>query len=287
VLNRFAFELNNPIGYVDPTGHISTGLSVFFGIVIGIAAVVLGIGLIAVTGGAAAPGVLGALGAVLGTVIGGALLSGGVTATAYSLSHTSDFDWTNFGIELGISAAVGAVTGGLLYGANTAIAAGVARITSELGQTAFRYGLSSLAAGGLGAVGDLLGQLAVNAAEDDALEKGLLTAAIAGGLAGLLAGSVGTRVGRFAEAQFKKVPKKIAFIGSIRRRLDITRSNKIELANPLDYRLLVNPALQRMERKLQKQLVRLSVAFGGVSNAIEAFADLPEQFLKAYVDDVL
>jgi len=293
-LNRFAFELNNPIGYVDPTGHIPTGLSVFFGIVIGVVAVVLGIGLIAVTGGAAAPGVLGAVGAALGTIIGGALLSGGVTAAAYSLSHTDDFDWTNFGIELGVSAAVGAVTGGLLYGANTAGVA-VARLASLSGwrETAFTYGVNILTAGGLGSAGDLLGQLATNAAEDNALEKGLLTAAIAGGLAGLVAGGVGTRAGRFAERQFEK----LTWLGAAASRT-IRGKNQTRLINSVDPTPLLSrdgiyyPGAPFREflsdiQKQQRKLARYSVAFGGFSNAVEAVADLPEQFLKAYVDDLL
>jgi hypothetical protein len=39
VLNRFAFELNNPIGYIDPTGNIPSWASVLLGVAIGVAGV--------------------------------------------------------------------------------------------------------------------------------------------------------------------------------------------------------------------------------------------------------
>jgi RHS repeat-associated protein len=106
VWNRFAFELNNPLNHVDPDGHASW----WIGLVIGVAAVVGGIVIVA-TAGAATGGVAVALGA-----LGGALIGGGITAVEYSARSQNEFSWRDFGIQVGISAGIHAAAGGLLAG---------------------------------------------------------------------------------------------------------------------------------------------------------------------------
>jgi len=308
VLNRFAFELNNPIGYIDPSGHMPDWLSVTLGIGIGLVAIGLGIAAIVLTGGAAAPAVLGAFGAAalggLGAVIGGALLAGGAAAFAYSVSHTSSFDWPNFGIEFGISAAVGGVTGGLFYGSNalaTSLAVAFVRsggaqaISSSVawGARAIRYGVNISAGGTLGSGGDVLGQLAINAAEGDDLGRGLATAAIAGVIAGTVGSFGSTLIGGLAERGSHQVTKwlgrYIAAYSAVRRQASTPS---------MDYRLWADEAgtvyrpypgrglLSEMQKR-EKQLARYGVAFAGFSHAAGAFADLPEQLAKDEIQNEL
>jgi len=297
MLNRFAFELNNPIGNVDPTGHLSSGLSAFLGALIGVVAVVVGIAIIAATGGAAAP-VLGAVGAVLGTIIGGALLTGGTTAFAYSVTHTGDFDWKSFGIELGVSAAVGAVSGGLLYGANAALGATAATLAKSWGP----YLLNTFASGVLGSAGDVLGQLATNAAEDRDLTTGLATVAVIGIVAGSLGGFLGTGVHRVAEKQFEKTAEKLARFGAAAeatyRYFRQGNRNGTGIAHPSDFQPAINSQGQVVPPQPGRQLfrnitseklqiARYGVALAGVSNAVGAVADLGEQLLNDFLEEEL
>jgi RHS repeat-associated protein len=112
-LNRFAYALNNPTSFVDPTGHNTDAI---LGALIGASEILAGIAVDVLSGGALEP-------------LGGALMGGGMAALDYSLSHTGDFAWKQYGIETGIGAAMGLFTGG--FGGE---AAGAARAGEQLAE---------------------------------------------------------------------------------------------------------------------------------------------------------
>lgn len=194
-LNHFAFELNNPINYVDPSGHSASWVA---GLIIGLAILAAGI-LILATMGTAAPVVaaLGATGAGLATsVFGTAFVAAGVSASAYSLSHTKgdSFSWKNFGIQTGISFGVGMVSGGLFFGL-AAATSGISVLAS--------IGWNALGGAVISGAADVSSQLFTNLAEGAHASDGLATAAIfgvifggaGGAIAGKFAGSVEEAVG--------------------------------------------------------------------------------------------
>ncbi|CAM1506174.1 Fc.00g058150.m01.CDS01 [Cosmosporella sp. VM-42] len=94
-MNRHAFENNDPINHIDPTGHWSW--SAILGVVTGAAMILGGIALTAVTGGAAA-------------VASAALICGGLSGVTCSIDHANENGvgkfWAGFGITVGINAAV-------------------------------------------------------------------------------------------------------------------------------------------------------------------------------------
>lgn len=113
VWNRFSFELNNPINHIDSDGHSA---DFWAGLAIGLLAIAGGAAII-LSAGTATGAVAVGLGAAAGALIGG-----GVAAVGYSLQHTRDFSWKDFGIEVGINVGIGALAGGLMAGIGGAIA---------------------------------------------------------------------------------------------------------------------------------------------------------------------
>jgi len=188
VFNRYAFELNNPIRYVDPTGHWAAWK---WGLVVGLA--ILAIGVIVVSCGTAVPVVaflgVSASTAALGTsIIGGALVAAGISATAYAASHPNDsFSWKDWGIQTAIGGAIGGVTGGIFYGVGLATAG----LRTSVGLFA-----NVLAGSFVGSAGDVLGQFLINAAEGNSLTSGLAAAALFGGIFGGLGAGIGFGAGR-------------------------------------------------------------------------------------------
>ncbi|KAF4958874.1 hypothetical protein FGADI_2076 [Fusarium gaditjirri] len=125
-LNRYAFENNDPINHIDPTGH--WGWSSILGVVIGSVLVIAAIGLTVATGGVG--------GFFIGAVIG-AMASGGIAGIQYSVEHQDETDdltfWGGFGLTFTINATIGAVTGGI-GGASAAgkAAEATARVVSKI-----------------------------------------------------------------------------------------------------------------------------------------------------------
>lgn len=97
VFNRYAYALNNPTNYVDPTGH--SAFSAVSSLIISGAEILAGIALDVVSGGAAAN-------------LGGALIGAGIGGATYTATHFKNFSWKDFGIQQAIGAVTGALTDG-------------------------------------------------------------------------------------------------------------------------------------------------------------------------------
>ncbi|EXK31543.1 hypothetical protein FOMG_13180 [Fusarium oxysporum f. sp. melonis 26406] len=110
-LNRLVFENNDPINHADPSGHWS--LSAVLGVVLGAALVVGAIALTIATGRAAAP---------LAAAAAGALASGGIAGGKF---------WGGYAATVLVNAAIGGATGAL--GA-VATPANMVSATERLGQ---------------------------------------------------------------------------------------------------------------------------------------------------------
>lgn len=167
-LNRFAFELNDPMNHVDADGHMADWVA---GTLAGAALIAVGV----VTMGA-------------GTGVGFAMLSGalvtaGLNGTTYSLGHkdvSGGRFWNAWGADVGIGAAIGAGTGGFDATATKSVAkraeqSYVDRCLRQGRQplrprrTAIRSFTSGLMGMLVGAGGGMLNQLGKNAVERDIL----------------------------------------------------------------------------------------------------------------------
>ncbi|KAF5965870.1 virulence plasmid b [Fusarium coicis] len=142
--NRYAFENNDPINHVDPSGHFSW--SAFWGGVVSGIMIVVGIGLMFASFGGSAE-------------ISSGLISGGLAGLLYSIKHANEKNsvrfWEHLGITVGVDFVIGAATEGL----------GAAMRVSKLGEwacdtakstklaTALRVGGKGLA-GGVSSVAD-------------------------------------------------------------------------------------------------------------------------------------
>jgi RHS repeat-associated protein len=199
VLNRYSFELNNPVNFSDPTGHMASWVA---GLLIGLTILAVGV-LIVATAGTAAPivGVLGATGASLfASVLGGAFIAAGASATAYSVTHThDDFSWKDYGIQTSISFGVGAVSGGLFFGLSSGV--------SVLATASFRTGASIIGSGLISGASDVAGQALTNVAEGHKASDGLVAAAVFGVAFGMAGGWVANKfAGPVEEALTENTP---------------------------------------------------------------------------------
>lgn len=214
-LNRFAFELNNPINSIDPTGHSSAWI---YGLVAGLVMIGAGV-LIAATGGAALTLVfgLGAVGATAAgaaaTVVGGNLLGGGLSGVSYSVSHKDVSGGRfvgGFFANVAVGAFIGAVTSGVSIGvgyafnaASSAALTAIARLTvnqvalraAAIVSNIARVGTYAVAGAVLSASGDALGQFLGNAIDRGTLDddtigygSGVWQAALIGAAFGTVAG---------------------------------------------------------------------------------------------------
>ncbi|KAJ9371863.1 hypothetical protein DTO282F9_3172 [Paecilomyces variotii] len=101
-INRYAFENNDPINHIDPTGH--WGADFWGGLLLGLTLLAVGVTIMA-TGGAS----IGL------AALSGALFSGGLAAVQYSWENRDEKDsgkfWAGYGATLAVSLITGAASG--------------------------------------------------------------------------------------------------------------------------------------------------------------------------------
>ncbi|HEX7316670.1 MAG TPA: RHS repeat-associated core domain-containing protein [Pyrinomonadaceae bacterium] len=180
VLNRYAFELNNPVNHTDQSGHMAKWVG---GLLIGLAAVAIG-AIVILSFGTAAP--------LAVAIISGALIAGGISGAAYSVTHQNNFSWKDYGIQVGISAGIGALSGGAFYGLSAATSS-----IAVLGSTATRsFATSVIGSALISGTADVTSQFLTNLAEGQSLSNGLANAAIFGTLFGAAGGALGFGFGK-------------------------------------------------------------------------------------------
>ncbi|NJL26984.1 MAG: hypothetical protein HC897_03425 [Thermoanaerobaculia bacterium] len=105
-MNRFAFELNNPINRIDTTGNVADWV---LGLLFGIALIAIGAAIV-LTGGAATVGM---------AVFTGALIGAGLNGAIYSVTHrdvSGGKFWAGWAVDATVGAVLGGVTAGLSAG---------------------------------------------------------------------------------------------------------------------------------------------------------------------------
>jgi RHS repeat-associated protein len=216
VMNPYAYCLNDPINYVDPSGHSITkdfrsgagdvkhGFDKFGSGVVHL----VHNRVFQLTFSYTVDGLLIVGGSVLlflgfGTA-GTSLLSAGVMGMVYDIQITArhqSFSWASWGIQLLVGGVTGAIAGGASFGAS-AIAdsladGGAVSATGNVGESIFDVGRAgrvglNIAAGALGGgAGNVAGQLITNAFAHQKLTAGLGFAAVSG----FVIGGVGSAIG--------------------------------------------------------------------------------------------
>ncbi|KAL7894003.1 hypothetical protein HDV64DRAFT_261296 [Trichoderma sp. TUCIM 5745] len=103
--NRYAFENNDPVNLVDPTGH--WGFDSILGVCIGAVMIFGAIAVTIATAGTASP--------LLAAAVIGGLTTGGVAGITYSINHHDEKDsarfWGGFATTVAINVVIGAATG--------------------------------------------------------------------------------------------------------------------------------------------------------------------------------
>jgi RHS repeat-associated protein len=127
IFNAYAYTLNNPVNYTDPSGHgIFSWLA---SLIVDILEIVVGVVIEAVSEGSL-------------TVLAQTLIGAGINGGIYSATHYSNFSWKDWGIQQAIGGAmglgfaglgaVGDVVGNAIKGGSEAAGIGTSEIGSSL-----------------------------------------------------------------------------------------------------------------------------------------------------------
>jgi len=185
--NFYAFALNRPMTFIDPSGHFSwaaLGMAILDAVVI----------------------VVGALCMPACPPLAGFLIGVGVSGMTYDITvmvKHQNFSWEMWGIE----GAIGGLMGFLSGGASSAGEAAIAELTVEevAPNIIVRVGIQAVLGATAGVTGGVTGQVIQNAANGVSLSTGLgqaawMGAAIGGGTGGLGGISGGSSSSEAADA---------------------------------------------------------------------------------------
>jgi RHS repeat-associated protein len=177
-LHRYAYAGDNPVRYVDPTGHA------WWDWVLTALVFVLAVVLVIVTFGSAAPLVFGI---ALALTLGGALIGGCVAAglaASKGISPLSSAFWKQALLGVAIGAAIGAGIASIFLGP-----AAVGSTTTTLGFFATKIALGALAGGATGTIAAIVGTTVSGGSVDSLFGLALFKEyAIGAALGGALAG---------------------------------------------------------------------------------------------------
>jgi len=175
----------DPINLIDPDGAFAWSWEAFGAVVLGVLALAAGIFVTVATAGAASPA-----GVILGAIGGGLLIGAGVASAAYGFTRadasTSQFDWAEWGLLVGLGAGFGMISAG----AGLALAP----FAATLGTIGI-LGIETIIGGLSGMADNLFTTMALNSLANQDLMTGwqeaLWTGALAGGIGGMIGGALG------------------------------------------------------------------------------------------------
>jgi len=181
----YLYAGSDPVNLFDPTGEFSWSWEAFGAVLLGVVLLIGGIALTVVTAGAATPA-----GVALGTLAGGLFLGAGVASAAYGFGHadadTSKFDWTEWGVTVGLGAGFG-----MLAAAGSLALAPALPTLGSLGA----LGVETLFGASLGMADSITNTVVMNymghREPTAGWETALWTGALAGGVGGFIGGALG------------------------------------------------------------------------------------------------
>jgi RHS repeat-associated protein len=284
IFNRFAFELNNPINSVDPTGHLADweiGLIVAAAIVVVGVAILLTGGLAAPVVGVAAEGAAGseAVGALaegafsvsMGT-LGGAAVGAGVSTGVYSATHrdvSGGTFWKGWAINFAVGFVVGGATGAAtsVFSVGLDAAAGYLSVGNQMLLRAALIPVGMLEGGG----GAVFSQFMSNVTDhcvlgkDVSLDSGLVLAAAVGAVAGGVGGGL-QGAGEVAYLDSTRVVLGKPAAGAVWSAFDNTEMGRARFETAWAMGTVVS-TIGRTIMKTSRNIVLLGVAEAGTAAA--------------------
>ncbi|HYE55947.1 MAG TPA: RHS repeat-associated core domain-containing protein, partial [Chitinophagaceae bacterium] len=98
IFNRYAYTLNSPVNYTDPSGH---GIfSWFASLIVDLVEIAAGVAIEALSGGSM-------------TLVAQTLIGAGINGIMYSATHFSNFSWKDWGVQEAVGAVMGLAFAGL------------------------------------------------------------------------------------------------------------------------------------------------------------------------------
>lgn len=185
----YTYAANNPALYVDPDGQFSFSslFSAIAGVIIGAVEILIGVALDVVAGVVEALSLGTATAAAIGlAAAAGAFYGAGISSVLYSVMNVQSFEWSEYGIQMGIGAVAGAISFG--FGAigsslATSAATTVASQAAKTGVTlAVKVGFGVSGGAASGAVSTTLNDVAHNVTPGFDVVTGALWSALSSGV---------------------------------------------------------------------------------------------------------